>query len=696
MTWKLAKSVAFSEVEDTLLKLKRRISEQGKVIREFYVDICCSWRSKLQKVFGEDLKVFLDIFHAVKRISSTIPKKHPLHYRCIRALSMVFRDPTDQGNERQKPTPPPAVMLANIESFQTQWSNIIFSTATHQEISNLRKHIEKGCLSGIKPGRGTNKNEALHKSLNGHLKSSRYGVELASMLLTTSFYRHNEKIDAQSCQRPCKLVMEHMDHLQAKPLTDELFGIIPAGHERVAPITSCAEPGLEQLSFGKNSYHELLVRFTSEASFFMLHEGPDTFEGDMQTSIPIDDGIAILVRAMSWFAVYSTVSKYASTANIECTDIPFMKAKFGCSLCWFGTDLDTSDRSAHKGRLSNALASWNFRQVEVPGDGNCLFTAVALHLQLIGQEPASPLHPILERLGIDVSSDSVQHIAKLLRRAVVTEWLGEHSTEYTGFLASAQLEKEAQTFLNSGEFAGELGDLVVSALSNVLQSPIVLFTSIANLPILVVTPSHTIMENPQPIHLSFTQYGPGHYDMAIYQDSNSSAAASQDIQESHQCTCGRKKNLSGAACTTIMNKYASRCPCYNEKRSCTESCKCKNCKNPFGCFRKDSPMIGNKRKRRHHDTQQFPIRGVKSTKFMEDSKIEYGVGSPTTFERLLVFSIIHYLAGSDIPSNDQLHHISFIFSYIKNIATALGVLLPLFQRSLDEISKMIRSYMSKK
>lgn len=38
------------------------------------------------------------------------------------------------------------------------------------------------------------------------------------------------------------------------------------------------------------------------------------------------------------------------------------------------------------------------------------------------------------------------------------EWLGEHTHEYTGFLAATQLEREAQRFLESGEFSGELGD----------------------------------------------------------------------------------------------------------------------------------------------------------------------------------------------------------------------------------------------
>ncbi len=71
----------------TTVRCGRRTSKvKGKTwyAREYareYVDICCSWRPKL---FGENLMVYLDLFHAVKRISSTVSKKHPLHYECIR------------------------------------------------------------------------------------------------------------------------------------------------------------------------------------------------------------------------------------------------------------------------------------------------------------------------------------------------------------------------------------------------------------------------------------------------------------------------------------------------------------------------------------------------------------------------------------------------------------------------------------
>ena len=235
-----------------------------------------------------------------------------------------------------------------------------------------------------------------------------------------------------------------------------------------------------------------------------------------------------------------------------------MKADFGYSLTYIGTGMDTSEKNVHLSRLSDVLMSWNFRKVEVPEDGNCLFTSVALHLQSIS--PTTPLNSILENLGINVAKDSIERIAYLLRQAVVAEWLGDHFTEYAGFLAFSQLELEAQRFLRSGEFAGDVGDLVITALCNVLHSPIVLFTSIPNLPILVVTPSHEPMDNPQPIHLTFTQHGAGHYDLASYRDSFP-CPDSEQCAEPSKCSCGRKRQ-SGTACTSVLNKYTCRCPCY--------------------------------------------------------------------------------------------------------------------------------------
>ena len=145
----------------------------------------------LQHVYGTHLNVRLDIFHAVKRVSDKVPNRHPLRHECMNEFSMVFRDPTDRGAERTKATPAPAVLVAQLNSFIMKWKDVeysgwsVLSQAALKEADNLRKHMEKGCLSGIKPGRGTNRNEALYKNLKRIVSSSRYGIELADALLST-------------------------------------------------------------------------------------------------------------------------------------------------------------------------------------------------------------------------------------------------------------------------------------------------------------------------------------------------------------------------------------------------------------------------------------------------------------------------------------------------------------------------------
>ena len=103
--------------------------------------------------------------------------------------------------------------------------------------------------------------------------------------------------------------------------------------------------------------------------------------------------------------------------------------------------------SNHSGAeaLANVLASWNFSKVEIPGDRNCLFTAVALYLETVYPSlPSShPLTDIINSLGVTMGTSSTTYsIIDALRKAVVQEWLGQNSQYYTGFLSSVQLEHE--------------------------------------------------------------------------------------------------------------------------------------------------------------------------------------------------------------------------------------------------------------
>ena len=209
LTWKLTKSLAFEDVDNVLIGLQKRLESQGKQIEEFYIDNCCSLRMKLQGVFGTHTKVHLDIFHAVQRVSQKMPKRHPYHSAYLHSLRMAFRDPTDQRDIRNKPTLSPDVIRQQLINIQLQWETIKHNDKPILSPAALRcllAHADRGCLSGIFPGRGTNRNERLHRNINCHMMNSRYRVELSYALLTSLFFRHNENIDAKMEKRtPCPI-----------------------------------------------------------------------------------------------------------------------------------------------------------------------------------------------------------------------------------------------------------------------------------------------------------------------------------------------------------------------------------------------------------------------------------------------------------------------------------------------------------
>lgn len=85
--WQFTNSTSFEEVFPLLSNLKEKIdlSEGRKLI--IYVDNCCK---KLQEIFGKDILVKLDVFHAVQRITRAMSKRHILFYACIHDLRIVF------------------------------------------------------------------------------------------------------------------------------------------------------------------------------------------------------------------------------------------------------------------------------------------------------------------------------------------------------------------------------------------------------------------------------------------------------------------------------------------------------------------------------------------------------------------------------------------------------------------------------
>ena len=102
---------------------------------------------------------------------------------------MVFCAAGDVADKRTQATPEPNVLTKNIDDFTERWQKIspkLMSSKTLKEISNLKKHIDEGCLSAIPPGHGTNRNEALHRYINPYFHRTRLSVQVSYTILHVS------------------------------------------------------------------------------------------------------------------------------------------------------------------------------------------------------------------------------------------------------------------------------------------------------------------------------------------------------------------------------------------------------------------------------------------------------------------------------------------------------------------------------
>lgn len=209
-------------------------------------------------------------------------------------------------------------------------------------------------------------------------------------------------------------------------------------------------------------------------------------------------------------------------------------------------------------------------------DGNCLFSAMAYALYHKNNYAS-----IAEKLGFS-SQANWSDLAKLLRQATVNEWLGENSALYQSFLTQDQLQSEAQRFLQDGEFCGNLGDLVLPALVNVLSQPVTVFTSAENMPVIALVPVSSVVVDSNPLFVAYNQNGPGHYDAVSHVHPIQEKENIQQPEfEAVKCMCGRNSTKS-ASCAYSLYHYSTKCPCYRAERPCNYDCRCRGCQNPRG------------------------------------------------------------------------------------------------------------------
>ena len=139
---------------------------------------------------------------------------------------------------------------------------------------------------------------------------------------------------------------------------------------------------------------------------------------------------------------------------------------------------------------------------------------------------------------------------------MVEEWR-TNQDKYQGYIVD-DLTTLGPQYQLSGQFSGDVGDLMLMTLSNVLSMPITLFTSVPNMPTLCIIPTHHTSLSAQPLFLAYTQSGPGHYDSVV--PVNDDRECAQD--KKCKCYCGQKSDGISEKCLSF------RCTCHRQSRGC--------------------------------------------------------------------------------------------------------------------------------
>ena len=400
------------------------------------------------------------------------------------------------------------------------------------------------------------------------------------------------------------------------------------------------------------------------------------------------------MKAILWIKVHMELKKKSNMAQLDIRLIPLLQRHADNIFMVMPDTFSNSDTEyqEHQERLNNTLTSWQMKRKFVDGDGDCLFHSVAFSLRQLAEFGNAHAINLVQRYttGCNTAAEAEDQFIKQLRQAMVYEWTGPNSAEYQSFLTSEEIITEAPRFLERGNYCGEMGDLVVTALANALRIPIVLFTSAANFPLTTIMPSYATAATEEPIYLALTQYGGGHYDAVMHSYSIDQLEEEVDITAPStplqplkplSCTCGRNKGGTSKACIS-GKQYATRCPCYKAAKPCNTTCKCKDCQNEYGKATKPAA----KRRRIKYAHQEHDLKGKKVQFFMEEVGETPRVGPWTDFEVVVMAAILEKFTGSDEVDVEMAISET---QAAKDIADTIGIGILMPKRSPSEIKKLI-------
>ena len=259
-----------------------------------------------------------------------------------------------------------------------------------------------------------------------------------------------------------------------------------------------------------------------------------------------------------------------------------------------------------------------------------------------------------------------------LRALTVSEWSGENRQQYESFLTTDSFETEVELFKHRGYSTGELGNLMVLAMANVLKMPIVIFSSLEIFPTIPILPCKQLNGMPT-LFVSFNASGCGNYHYACLGDKKSEQLENEKqsrekvnkVERPHvSCSCGVSRKGQGQLsniCNNVVGSYSSRCKCLKARVQCGGNCTCKGCSNPFGQWNtRNTEMECSPRKRRRFDFQNSTT--LKSQEYLDEKGEPLRDGALTKEEFFVVEELIKLIheTGEELSAESLLRYYAFV------------------------------------
>eukprot|EP00794_Sanderia_malayensis_P002581 gene2581-2980_t len=644
IAWRLTSTTSHEQIRDLLVDVHERLRRHNKEIEYIIVDKCCGPGGEdvlYKSVFGDSIPVKLDLFHAVQRVARQLPAKtSPVALQFSKEFGLIFRKAGDENNVRKNDTADKQTIEENLHAFLDKWTQYINGQSQqikeniYDEIRKLSHHINKGCLSGLRPGSGTESNERLHKMLNSSILSniSTIGPELLQALLVVIFFHYNAT----------KKGLKHKCNTKV-------------------PLCRPVAPGHNALP-DKLSAHDMCMHFLQQTKVVEKDipdstAQPNTDKEDFDTSAMSK---AVRKQALSMYKMLTNIKETCEKRSINIFDLPMLA---WLALSSFGLEIDAVPKD---GDCAFRLACFNYNKVlKLLTDLSDVvveqFAKPGVWAHNIGDLVMKVCADIL-KIGIFVIPASQDtDIIPFLPKDVLTDvpmFLAYASSHYD---STKEIPK-----VSSGSNADESvacccgknsrsGESCINALWYKTRCK-----CYANAKRCTILCKCRNCGNKAPI---------------------------EEVQSLSEtiCACGRNPSGREAAlssCSDNEGRRKSKCPCKNNNQACKEYCNCYNCGNLFG--KKPAKMHDSTMKKKRKRADHPVYHRDRGSQFLLHGNVAEKDGCWSEFETVVLTVCMQFLQAYHIP--ETVEKVMALF----NATATLEHEVPLRKKSCQQVAGKLR------